>query len=216
MFVFVLILGTFSLSAQIKVACVGNSITEGWNGNPSYVPILQKLFDSNYIVQNCGKSGATVLKKGNVPYWKQTAFSEALKSNADIITIMLGTNDTKPQNWDSYGSEFTSDYKALIDTLRNQNKNAKVFLVLPTPVWQNPYGIRDEIIKLEIPIVKEIAKEKGLKVIDANTPLLQDSSYFGDGVHPNDSGADSIASLIYRSIVHGDKPSPEFEVSPKL
>ncbi len=209
MLVLVLSLATVSLSAQIKVTCVGNSITEGWNGNPPYVPILQKLLGSNYIVQNCGKSGATVLKKGDVPYWKQTAFSETLKSNANIITIMLGTNDTKPQNWDSYGSEFTSDYKALIDTLSKSNKNAKIFLVLPPPVWKNPYGIRNEIIQLEIPIIKEIAKGKGLKVIDANTPFLQDSNYFADGVHPNDLGAYSIAGLIYRSFAHSDKPSPD-------
>ena len=209
MLVLVLSLATVSLSAQIKVACVGNSITEGWNGNPTYVPILQKLLGSNYVVQNFGKSGATVLKKGDVPYWKQTAFSEALKSKADIITVMLGTNDTKPQNWNSYGSEFTSDFKALIDTLSNSNKNAKIFLVLPPPVWKNPYGIRNEIIQLEIPIIKEIAKEKGLKVIDLNIPFLQDSNFFADGVHPNDLGADSIASLIYRSIEHSVTPGPD-------
>jgi lysophospholipase L1-like esterase len=129
--------------------------------------------------------------------------------SADIITIMLGTNDTKPQNWDSYGSEFTSDYKALIDTLSNSNRNAKIFLVVPPPVWKNPYGIRNEIIQLEIPIIKEISKRKGLKVIDANTPFLQDINYFADGVHPNDLGAYSIAGLIYRSIALCEKPGPD-------
>ena len=199
-FILVLSFAAGSLSAQIKVACVGNSITEGWGGNPSYVPTLQKLLGTDYIVQNDGKSGATVLKKGDVPYWKQGAFSRALKSNADIITIMLGTNDTKPQNWNSYSSEFKSDYAALIDTLQSANKNAQIFPVIPVPVCRDNYGIRNEILKLEIPIIKEIANEKGLTIIDANTPLLSFCSYFSDGVHPNAAGADTIASVLFRSI----------------
>ena len=46
----------------------------------------------------------------------------------------------------------------------------------------------------------EIANEKGLTVIDANTPLLSFCSYFPDGVHPNAAGADTIASVLSRSI----------------
>jgi len=199
-FILVLSFAAGSLSAQTKVACVGNSITEGWHGNPSYVPPLQNLLGTNYTVRNYGKSGATALKKGDVPYWTQGVFTQALKSNADIITIMLGTNDTKSKNWDSYGSEFKSDYAALIDTLQSANKNAQIFPVIPVPVFRDNYGIRNEILKLEIPIIEEIANEKGLTVIDANTPLLPFSSYFPDGVHPNAAGADTIASVLFRSI----------------
>ncbi|WP_308992185.1 GDSL-type esterase/lipase family protein [Mariniflexile litorale] len=199
-FILILSITTYSLSAQIKVVCIGNSITEGWHGNPSYVPTLQKLLGTDYIVENNGKSGATLLKKGNKPYYMQDAFSRALKSNADIITIMLGTNDTKSQNWDNYKSEFKSDYESLIDTLQSTNKNAKIFLVIPVPVCKDNYGIRNDILNLEIPIINEIADEKGLSVIDANTPLLSSCNYFNDGVHPNDLGAKAIAKMIYQNI----------------
>lgn len=201
-FAFILFLSftVVSLSAQLKVTCVGNSITEGWHGNPSYVPPLQNLLGSNYIVENNGRSGATVLKKGNVPYWTQRAFSRALKSNADIITIMLGTNDTKSKNWDNFGSEFRSDYTALIDTLKSTNKNAQIFPVLPPPVCIDNYGIRNETLKLAICIIKEVAKEKGLTIIDVNTPLLSSCSCFADGVHPKTAGADTIANVLSRNI----------------
>ncbi|MFI1773681.1 GDSL-type esterase/lipase family protein [Thalassobellus citreus] len=195
------LIATTSLCAQIKVSCVGNSITEGWNGNPSYVPILQKLLGSDYIVENNGKSGATILKKGNKPYSQQHAFTRAINSNADIITILLGTNDTKSKNWDHYSSEFKSDYVSLIDTLQSKNKNAKIFLVIPVPACKENYGIRNHILNLEIPIIKEIAKEKELSIIDANTPLLSDCNYFNDGVHPNIEGANAIAMLLYKSII---------------
>lgn len=191
---------TGSLFAQVKIVCVGNSITEGWHGNPSYVPPLQKLLGTNYIVLNKGRSGATALKKGDVPYWTQSVFSQTLTSKADVITIMLGTNDTKSKNWDSYGSEFKSDYAALIDTLRSANKNAKIFPVLPTPVCIDNYGIRNVILKSVISIIKEEANEKGLTTIDVNTPLLSSCNCFADGVHPNADGADTLANVFYRSI----------------
>ena len=179
-----------SLSAQIKVDCIGDSITEGWNGNPSYVPTLQQLLGKDYIVQNNGKSGATVLKKGNVPYWDQKAFAKAMRSDADIITIMLGTNDTKSKNWDSYSNEFKSDYIALIDTVQSANKKAKIFLVIPVPVCRDNYGIRNEIMKMEIDIIKDIAREKNLQIIDANTPLMAYCDSFEDGVHPKMAAAE--------------------------
>lgn len=201
-FFLVLSLATVSLFAQVKVACVGNSITQGWHGNPSYVPPLQELLGADYRVENYGRSGATVLKKGDVPYWTQSAFSRALKSNADIITILLGTNDTKSKNWSSYSSEFKADYTALIDTLQSANINAQILPVLPVPVCKSNYGIRNDILKLEITIIKEIAAEKGLTIIDANSPLLSSGcTCFADGVHPNAAGADTIASVLCRSIL---------------
>lgn len=176
-------IGVNSLNAQIKVACIGGSITEGWKGNPSYVPTLQQLLGDKCIVENYGRSGATLLKRGNAPDWKQNALNRALNANADIITIMLGTNDTKSKNWDSYGAEFKADYIALIDTVKAANKNAKIFLVIPVPVCRDNYDIRNQIMKLEIPIIKQIAKEKKINIIDANTPLQSSCDSFEDGVH---------------------------------
>ena len=196
-FVFV----SFPLFSQVKVACVGNSITEGWNGHPSYVPMLQRLLGSEYIVQNDGKSGATMLKNGNYSYWGTGVIAKVLAFHPDIVTIMLGTNDTKPQNWDKHGSEFKADYESLIDTLSSSSLKPKIFLVLPSPVWDNPYRIRNEIIELEIPLIKEIAKERDLPVVDVNTPLLSFRKYFNDGVHPDIAGADTLASVISRSIL---------------
>lgn len=40
-----------------------------------------------------------MLKKGDLPYWNEIQYEIALKSCADIIILMLGTNDSKIQNW---------------------------------------------------------------------------------------------------------------------
>jgi acyl-CoA thioesterase I len=190
---------TASATSKIKVACVGNSITAG---STMYPPYLQTLLGSGYQVENDGVGGTTLLKKGDMPYWTQGRLKQALAFNPNIVTIKLGTNDTKSQNWDAHGSEFKKDYCAMIDTFKLLATKPDVFLVLPVPVFKtNAFGIRDSILKKIIVIIKEIGTERNLPVIDANTPLLGFSQYFSDGVHPNGTGSDSIAHIIYRALM---------------
>ena len=37
-----------------------------------------------------GFPGTTMLKKGDHPYWKTSAYQNALNSSSDIVIIMLG------------------------------------------------------------------------------------------------------------------------------
>ena len=66
--------------------------------------VLQKLVGKKYKSTDFGHSGATLLKKGNLPYWTTPQFKAATKFDPNIVIIMLGTNDTKPKNWKKYGS----------------------------------------------------------------------------------------------------------------
>jgi lysophospholipase L1-like esterase len=187
-----------SAAGKIKVACVGNSITAGSSNYPTY---LQTLLGSGYQVENEGVGGTTLLKKGDMPYWTQGRLKQALDFKPNIVTIKLGTNDTKSQNWNAHSGEFKKDYLAMIDTFKLLAAKPDVFLVLPVPVFKtNSYGIRDSILKKIIVIIKEIGAERSLPVIDANTPLLAFSQYFSDGVHPNGAGSDTIAHVIYRAL----------------
>lgn len=203
-----LIFVEISISAQIKVACIGNSITSGYSTTGySYVPKLTSLLGNGYSVVNYGVSGTTLMKNGNKPYWNTTAFKDALESNADIITIKLGTNDSKTANWNNSHERFEKDYLALLDTLIKANSGKPViYPVLPAPIFYHPtsvsWGMRDSVvINCIIPLIKEIASERELTVIDAYTPLLSFGKYFTvDGVHPDQNAADSIAHFIYRAI----------------
>jgi acyl-CoA thioesterase I len=195
-------------AGKIKVACIGNSITAGSNNYPSY---LQTLLGSGYQVENEGVGATTLLKKGDVPYWTQGRLKPALAFNPDIVTIKLGTNDTKSQNWDAHGGEFKKDYLSMIDTFKTLTTKPDIFLVLPVPVFKaNNYGIRDSVLKKIIVIIKEIGSERNLPIIDANTPLLGFSRYFSDGVHPNGAGSDSIAHIIYRALRAGTGVASEY------
>jgi alpha-L-fucosidase 2 len=195
-----------------KIACIGNSITYGYRlGNPStqsYPGRLQALLGTaNYTVQNDGVNSATMSKKGNVPYWTSGKLSDIVAFKPDIITIKLGTNDSKPQNWDNlgYGTQFRTDYLAMIDTLTALPSHPKLYLILPVPVFDNTkaaqMGIRDSVVQNEIPIIKDIAVRRGLPVIDANTPLKKFPQCFSvDGVHPDEVGEDTIAHIVYRAL----------------
>ncbi|MBO5015861.1 MAG: alpha/beta hydrolase fold domain-containing protein, partial [Bacteroidaceae bacterium] len=87
----------------IRVACIGNSITDGSGidmaSQHGYPAILQQKLGKDYWVKNFGVSGRTMLNKGDRPYMNELAWRDALAFQPDIVIIKLGTNDSKPQNW---------------------------------------------------------------------------------------------------------------------
>lgn len=189
--------------AQTKIACIGNSITAGTavGGTANAYPaFLQTLLGTKYVVHNDGVSTTTMLKSSDFPYWTHGMLSDVFSFLPNIITIKLGTNDTKPQNWDSHYQSFKADYNAMIDTLNGIASHPKIWLVLPVPVIQTNYGINDTALQKVIVMIKQVAAQRGLSVIDANTPLKPFPQYFSDGVHPNIAGEDTIAHVIYRAL----------------
>jgi acyl-CoA thioesterase-1 len=189
-------------TAQV-VACIGDSITYGAGitdrQNYSYPAQLQKLlleFGPGWKVQNYGVSGATLLSQGDLPYIRQALYSVALSSNPDIVVIKLGTNDSKPQNW-QYKDSFISDYCALIDSFRNLPSKPRVWICKPVPAFQVLAGITPQIIHDEIlPMIDEVGRRMNAPVIDLYTPLLGYASLFPDGIHPNAQGAGIIAQVV--------------------
>jgi lysophospholipase L1-like esterase len=102
---------------KIRVACVGDSITFGAGVEKrevnNYPKVLGSLLGDKYEVRNFGVSGATLLSKGDHPYIKTGAYSDAKKFAPQIVIIKLGTNDTKPQNW-KHEADFLADATNMI------------------------------------------------------------------------------------------------------
>ena len=94
------------------IVCVGDSITFGAGVLPfqkvlSYPAYLQRVLGGDCQVMNFGLSGRTLLSSRDMPHTAEKHYRKSLDiENADYI-IMLGTNDTKPQNWDKarFGAE---------------------------------------------------------------------------------------------------------------
>jgi acetyl esterase/lipase len=193
-----------------KIACVGNSITQGdWLANPAvqgYVALVQKMMGANHSVLNYGLSGRTMVRNGaDASYWKESKFADLFTVKPDIITIELGTNDTKPQNWTTQAN-YEADYSAFIDTLRkittaNPGPHPMIMPVLPPPAAANSYAISGTIMANQvIPAILKVAAAKGCTVIDANLPFLSKMSMVFDGVHPDSNGQKVLADLFYESL----------------
>lgn len=201
----------------IRVACIGNSITDGMGIQMSsqlgYPARLQQLLGSGYHVKNFGVSSRTLLKKGNYPYWNEQAWRDAQAFKPDIVIIKLGTNDSKPENW-QYSSEFESDLNQMITELRpdvplldKKGRKTKklttpsspaIYLCTPIPAVKPTWNISDSIIVSDItPIIKEVAQQRKASVIDLHTLFnATEETMASDGIHPNEKGAKSMAEII--------------------
>ena len=200
---------------KIRVACVGDSITFGAyiiDPNDSYPHQLGTKLGHRYDVRNFGSNGATMLKQGDFPYWKLACFADALAFKPHIVIIALGTNDTKSQNW-KHKSDFINDYNDMIDTFLRQN--ATVFVCFPPPAYAEVYGITDAIIKNEMmPIIKQVATDKSVSIIDLHTALSNKESLFPDKIHPNSQGAMAMVTEVYKNISDINIQMAKFSVTP--
>lgn len=206
---------TLCVAAQekkpVKIACVGNSITYGWGiknrFQNSYPGMLSQFMGKEYDVRNFGISGRVLLNKGDRPYMHEPLFLDLLKFEPDIVTIKLGTNDSKPWNW-CYGKEFKTDLNEMLDKLEALPSKPKVYLCLPVPAVQLNFGIRDSIITTDIiPLIRSVAKKRRLPVIDLYKVLEPHPDYYVDGIHPNEKGAALIAAEIYRTLTGNEAPA---------
>ncbi|MDN5202245.1 GDSL-type esterase/lipase family protein [Fulvivirgaceae bacterium BMA10] len=187
--------------AQIKVACIGNSITYGAGvtnrEKNAYPQQLQSILGNEYEVRNFGLNGATLLKKGNTPYWKTKEYTEALAYDADIIVIKLGTNDAKRVNL-NYLDEFKSDYLSLIRSLKQENDHKRVIICLPVPIFENEMG--KTLQQRIIPLIQEVAYESSVEIVNLYNIFLSKEHLFPDKVHPTSLGATIIAQRLYEQI----------------
>jgi lysophospholipase L1-like esterase len=198
------------------VACVGDSITAGYAASSSaaaYPSVLQTMFGASVQVRNFGHSGATMTTTGDLPYQSQPEYTAATSfvsgagatSVVDVI-IMLGTNDSKSQNWmtgtGTRAQQLVTDCSALVDHFATLPTHPVVYLALPPRAWANSYGISGTIIHDQIlPLIRQVAAAKAVPVIDVDTPTASHPELFPDGVHPNDTGYALVAQVMHDGLL---------------
>ena len=188
----------------IRVACVGDCITFGAGvenrETNCYPVVLAKLLGSRFDVRNFGVSGATLLKNGDLPYWKLPQFEQLTDFAPQVIILALGTNDSKPQNW-RYREQFAGDLRALLDHFAARPSHPKIWVCFPPPVYETKWGINEDTVSGEIiPLIKQIAKERNVPTIDLHQALSDRPEYFPDKIHPNATGAGMMAMTIFTAL----------------
>lgn len=200
-------------SNPVRVACIGDSITYGAGienrDDDSYPAVLQDILGDGYEVVNFGINGRTMSSCGDYPYMSEQMYDDAKAFLPDIVIIQLGTNDTKPQNWNP--DIFRVDYDHMIREWKSTPSCPDIYVCLPPPVITDVGGITDSIVTSSvIPAIKGLADGHWLEIIDNNSVLKGRADCFvQDGVHPNEAGARVMAenaAAVLRENGWSDRP----------
>lgn len=193
----------------MKICCLGDSLTEGDYGvfgkrgianvyEENYPCFLKKSLGCE--VFNYGKCGYT-----STSYLRHYKEGRADVTDADLILIMLGTNGGLDPEKDTQGNE---DFYALVSLVRLDAENAKIVLITPPHVTENPEysncGYINNVLKAQ-QFVKNISKELNLPLIDlggfeefnAETEKIYQSN---DGLHFNEKGYKVMADFIEKEL----------------
>ena len=190
----------------IRVACIGDSITDGdgldLRDANAYPAQMQRMLGKKYNVKNFGLSARTMMNSGNYPYMHEQVWEDALAFNPDIAVIMLGTNDSKPDNW-AHKKEFARDLKQMLDALKALPSHPKIYLCKPVPAVKDTWDISEEVIVKEIgPILEKAVKKENLAgLIDLHAAFDgKHDQFVEDGIHPDQRGARTIAETVAKTI----------------
>jgi len=149
---------------QVKVACVGGSITAGdLNKYTHYAYPLQLqevLGTEDFYVGNFGVDGATVMQAGlhhqkNASSWYKItqAFKRVISFKPDIVITQFVDNDSRDVNWiNDANITFVRDYIRMVDWFLNLSSKPKVLIMRPPPLYvDGRYGMNQRVCNKVIP-----------------------------------------------------------------
>jgi len=155
----------------------GDSITQGMDAvSPvcTYPVVCAKILNMDYINQGVG---GYVFDAGSL--------DEDFPIEPDIITVAYGVNDW---NKDKSAWEINQAAATYLEKLKSIFKKAHIFVI--TPIWtdrenqKKASGTLQDLRKN----IEQVAKKTGCYVINGLTLVPNNSFYFVDGIHPNETG----------------------------
>ena len=182
-----------ALTEAVRVACVGDSITQGFGGH-SYVEVLAAE-EGEAVYGNFGVCGTTALASGAPSYADTQAYTESLAWGADVVVLMLGTNDTA--YWQG-AAAFEADLAQLVEAYLDTG--AQVLLCTPlapdAAMAVNDYGVNPAYFADISDAVHRVAVARDLPVAEVYAETEGQPFTLEDGIHPNQAGAEALATVI--------------------
>ena len=180
---------------MIRIACIGDSITQGSNASATmltYPAQLSRILWKDAIVTNLGSSGST-MRNDLAAYTQRDVYKTALNiaAETDLFTVMLGTNDSYyDTNWTSADSQkFNEDCLAIFKSLWDKNQSLR-FVLANCPRYFGGGGWASVTVRgLQRNLVPTL-NDAGYPTtyFDMFTATANMSAYFPDQLHPNDEG----------------------------
>ncbi|WP_317334175.1 SGNH/GDSL hydrolase family protein [Streptococcus orisratti] len=219
-------LNTTTLNMRIKkIACLGDSITEGINaGGWPWHRYIDQWCKNNGIettIVNLGIGGTSVCTSSYVTDTLQPFVNrlDTIPSDADVVVIFGGTNDwgnnaTLGTIDDTGTSTFYGAYKHILEWLAINRPNAKVMTMTPLKryyrgdgtVWVNAQTTpnnKGNLLQDYVRAVKEVSDLYAVPCVDLHNdsglnPVLETvrTRFIGDGLHPTAEGNKKMYPII--------------------
>ncbi|MDF1542314.1 MAG: GDSL-type esterase/lipase family protein [Anaerosomatales bacterium] len=205
-------------SDAIRVACVGDSITRGtfaWRRRKNAYPAqLQAMLGERFCVRNFGVNGHAAQCSADRPYWNSAAFASSAAFRPDIVLIMLGTNDSRGDNWKGI-EPFARDYRDLVEHYRSLESDPAVWLLTPPTLFRVRrarrvyYDMDERAVREMCRAIEGLASDLGCGFIDVNGVTADHPEAFRfDGVHPGAAGQTLIARAVSEALAIGLAADP--------
>lgn len=195
-------------NGAIKVATVGDSLTYGYGlenrERDAYPSILAEKLGHHYQVSNFGLSGRSLQSTSDYPYLQEKNTQLSLESEADIVIIMIGSNDSRSPYWNK--ERFIKEYGEMVDRYLKMPSQPDVYLLVPPYVPTSRFGLNNDIVRTELQeIIPRIAEERGLEWINFYPLTERHLEYYSDGLHLTPLGNQLVADRVYTAIM-GESP----------
>ncbi|WP_167381516.1 GDSL-type esterase/lipase family protein [Microbacterium oxydans] len=188
---------------RIRIAAVGDSNTYGagtlfrGRGRRSYPGRLEQLLGDGYQVLNYGVNRCTLQQEGDWPYDATPQAAASLQAGADIVLVMLGSNDARGDNWNA--ERYETQLAAFVE--RYRTRGATVFLLTPPVAFPNRRGVHERIIADEVaPIVRTVASRLGVDLIDVFDVTRRSVTRHPDGIHLDVRASGIVAETVAETL----------------
>ena len=220
------LLNSFSIATKAKkIACLGDSITEGVHANGwqwhRYIDKWCKENGTETTIVNLGIGGTSVCTSSYVtdtlkPFVNRL---ETIPADTDVVTIFGGTNDWGNNatlgTIDDTGKEtFYGAYKYILEWLAINRPNAKVMTMTPLKryyrgggtTWVNAQTTRNsngQLLQDYVKAVKDVSDLYAVPCVDLHNdsglnPVIESvrNRFMGDGLHPTAEGNKRMYPII--------------------
>ena len=165
-----------------RIVFFGDSLIEGAYG-VTYVDEIKKYSGADrFEITNAGKAGNTS--------WNLLARidQDVLNMAPTVVIVQIGGNDFLTVHLPLQGlirrfgkmqrkcpitpEIFHENYERILDKLESRPEMRVLCVVTPTP-GENPYSSIDKLFSSYMDVVRDAAHERGLTLVDFNTPFLE-------------------------------------------